>query len=46
VVNLGTIDRELNTYNDKKLIEVNLNAIKEEAQNILIPKLKGIMVSD
>jgi len=36
----------MSNVNDKKLIEVNLNAIKEEAQNILIPKLKGIMVSD
>jgi len=43
---LGRPYLDMSNENDKKLVEDNLNAIKEEAQNILIPKLKGIMISD
>jgi hypothetical protein len=43
---LGRPYLDISNINDKKLIEDNLNAIREDAQNILIPKLKGIMISD
>jgi len=43
---LGRPYLDLSSPNDKQLVEANLTAIKEEAQKILIPKLKGIMVSD
>ena len=43
---LGRPYLDMSNSSDRKLIEENLKAIKNEAQRILLPKLKGIMVSD
>ncbi len=42
---LGRPYLEMTNINDRKLIEDNLKLVQEEAQEILIPKLRGIMVS-
>jgi hypothetical protein len=43
---LGRPYLDMTNINDKKLIEDNLRLVQEEAQEILIPKLRGIMVSN
>lgn len=43
---LGRPYLDMSNSQDKRLIEDNLKAVKEEAQEILIPKLKGIMFSE
>jgi hypothetical protein len=42
---LGRPYLDMTNINDKKLIEDNLKLVQEEAQEILIPKLRGIMVA-
>jgi len=41
---LGRPYLDMSNIQDKKLIESNLKAVQEEAQEILIPKLRGIML--
>jgi hypothetical protein len=43
---LGRPYLDISNLQDKKLIEDNLKAIKDQAEEILIPKLRGIMLSE
>jgi hypothetical protein len=43
---LGRPYLDMSNEQDKKLIENNLKAVQGEAQDILIPKLRGIMLSE